>query len=213
MTNPFGNMSQRKAAIIVGVSFIIMFPLALFADLFILSNLVVPGDAATTISNIQADWLLFGLSFAIYLIILALDVVIALGLYTILKPANKSLSSLVAILRLLYTVIMGVSLLALALLLPNEYGIGKLIAYVFFISHIFILGYSVFKSSYIPRSLGVFLIIASFCYVVLLYGDFIFPQELYEALLMIAMLPATFAEISLGTWLLFKGGKIPEVKS
>ncbi len=56
------------------------------------------------------------------------------------------------------------------------------------------------------------MIIAAFCFIVLLYGDFILPKAWYEALTMIAMVPATFAEISLGIWLLFKGGKMPEVK-
>jgi len=99
------------------------------------------------------------------------------------------------------------------LLYPNEYSYGKLIAYVFFIPHIFVLGYLVFKSGYIPRSLGVFLIIASFCYIITLYGNYLLPTVVYEALYPIAMLPATFAEISLGIWLLLKSAKIPEMKN
>ena len=210
MINRITDMSPLKAARVTGFAFIIMFALALFADGFVLQRLVVPGDAAATANNIKANELLFGLGIASYLIILALDAVIALALYVILKPVNKSLSSLAAVLRLLYTAIMGISLFALVLLFPNEYGYGKLVAYVFFISHIFVLGYLVFKSGYIPRSLGVLLIIASFCYIILLYGDFILPKDWYEALSLIAMLPATFAEISLGIYLLLKGVKVPQ---
>jgi hypothetical protein len=184
-----------------------MFLLALFADGFVLQNLVVPGDAATTADNIKTDELLFGLGIASYIIILVIDVVIALALYVILKSVNKNLSELAAVLRLIYTGIMGISLFALVLLFSNEYVNGKLIAYVFFILHIFVLGYLVFKSSYIPKALGAFLIIASFCYIILLYGEYIFSKELFEALFMIAILPATFAELSLGIWLLFRGGK------
>ncbi len=213
MKNLIANLSIRKAAIIVGIGFIIMWILALFADGFVLQSLVVPGDAAATTDNIKGDMLLFGLGIAGYMIILALDVVIALALYVILKPVNKSLSSFTAILRLLYTAIMGISLFALVLLFINEYSYGQLIAYIFFIPHIFVLGYLVFKSGYIPRSLGVFLIIASFSYIIVLYGDFILPKELFDALVMIAMVPATFAELSLGIWLLFKGGKIPKMKN
>jgi len=212
MINRITDMSPLKAARVTGFAFIIMFALALFADGFVLQRLVVPENAATTANNIKANELLFGLGIASYLIILALDAVIALALYVILKPVNKSLSSLAAVLRLLYTAIMGISLFALVLLFSNEYSYGKLIAYIFFISHIFVLGYLVFKSGYIPRSLGVLLIIASFCYLILLYGDFILPKNWYEALSLIAMLPATFAEISLGIWLLFKRAKIPEMK-
>ena len=189
-----------------------MFLLALFADGFVLQNLVVPGDATTTTDNIKADELLFGLGIAGYIIILVLDVIIALTLYVILKPVNKSLSSFAAILRLLYTAIMGISLFALVLLFSNEYNSGKLIAYVFFISHVFLLGYLVFKSKYIPKALGIFLIIASFCYIMLLYGEYIFSKELFDIFVMLAMLPATFAELALGIWLLLKSGKLPEMK-
>jgi hypothetical protein len=213
MKNLFADLSIRKASIFVGIGFIIMFLLALFADGFVLQSLVVLGDATTTADNIKANELLFGLGIASYIIILALDVVIALALYVILKSVNKNLSKLAAVLRLLYTGIMGISLFALVLLFSNEYFYGKLIAYVFFILHVFVLGYLVFKSSYIPKSLGAFLIIASFCYIILLYGEYIFSKELFDVLVLIVMIPATFAELSLGIWLLFRGGKTSEMKN
>lgn len=213
MKNPIAELSIRKAAIIVGIGFIIMFLCALFADLFVLQSLVVPGDAATTVNNIKANEELFCSGIGIYLIILMFDVVVALGLYVILKPVNKNLALLSSGLRLLYTSIIGISLFALVLLFPNEYSYGKLIAYIFFISHIFVLGYLVFKSNYIPRGLGVFLMIASFCYIILLYGDYILPKEWFEVLVLISMLPATFAELSLGIWLLLRGGKTPKMKN
>ena len=212
MKNLIVDLSIRKASIIVGIGFIIMFLLALFADVFVLENLVVPGDAVTTADNIQADELLFSLGIVGYIIILALDVIIALALYAILKSVNKNLSKLAAVLRLIYTGIMGISLFALVLLFSNEYSYGKLIAYVFFISHVFVLGYLVFKCSYITKALGAFLIIASFCYIILLYGEYIFSKELFEALFMIAIIPATFAELSLGIWLLIRGGKTSKMK-
>ena len=212
MKNLIADLSQRKASIIVGVAFLIMFPLAIFFNFYVIESLIVSGDAAATANNIKADELQFGLGIASYLIVLALDVVVALALYVILKPVNKNHALLATVLRLVYTAIMGISLFALVLLFINEYSNGQLIAYIFFISHLFILGLLVFKSGYIPRSLGIFLIIASFCYIITLYGDFILPKEWYEILFMIAIVPATFAELSLGIWLLFKGGKIPKIK-
>jgi hypothetical protein len=213
MKNLIADLSIRKAAIIVGIGFIIMFLLAIFADGFVLQNLVVPDDAAATTDNIKADELLFGLGIVGYIIILALDVIIALALYVIFKPVNKNLSSFAAILRLLYTAILGISLFALVLLFSNEYIYGKLIAYIFFILHIFILGYLAYKSDHIHKILGVFIMIASICYIILIYGDYIFPKELFDVLFMIAIIPATFAELSLGIWLLIKRGKIPETKN
>ena len=213
MKNLIADLSRRKASIIVGVAFLIMFPLAIFFNFFVIESLIVPGDATATANNIKADELQFGLGIASYLIVLALDVVVALALYVILKPVNKNHALLATVLRLVYTAIMGISLFALVLLFINEYSNGQLIAFVFFILHIFVLGYLVFKSGYIPRSLGVFLLIAFFCYIITIYGNYLLPKEWYEALFMIAILPATFAELSLGVWLLFKGGKIPKMKN
>ena len=205
------DMSMRKAARIVGIALLLMFPLAVFAEFFVLSNIIVPGDAVATANNVRADESRFGLGIASYVVVIVLDVVVALTLYVLLRPVNKGLSSLAAGLRLLYSVIMGISLFALALLFSIEFSYGQLFVYVFFIAHVFVLGYLVFKSGYIPRILGVLLMVASFCYVILLYGEYFLPMNLYEVLVMVAMLPATFAEISLGVWLLLRRGRLPEM--
>jgi len=214
MTNFFADISLRKAAIFAGFGLILMFPLGIFG-MSLYQNLIVPGDAATTVNNIMANLLQFRMGIASWLIVLILDVVVALGLYVVLKPANKNLALLQMWLRLIYTAIAGISLLALVLLFINAYSYGQLIAYIFFISHLFVLGYLVFKSGYIPRIIGILLIIASFCYVILLYGDFLLTQNWPEAVILIAMPLAIIGELSIGIWLLWKGARneIPEMKS
>ena len=207
MTNSIANMSPRKAAIIVGVAIIAMFFLAIAVDNFILSNFIGPGDTATLASNIEASQMRFGLGVAGYLIILMLDAAIALALYVILKPVSKILASLTSFFRLLYTAIMVISVLAVVVQLISVYSYGtiKLIGYMFFTAHIFFLGYTVLKSDYIPKSLGILLIIAFFSYIVLLYGKFLIPEQL----LPIFVVPAAIAELLLGIWLLWKRDKLP----
>lgn len=210
MTNLIPDMSSRKAAIVVGVSIIAMFILAIIVDEFVLANFIGPGDTETLASDIKANEMRFGFAVAGYLIILMLDVAIALALYVILKPANEKLASLTALLRLLYAAILIISVLAFVFQFIDVYGYGsaKLIGYLFFTAHIFVLGYSVFKSGYIAKGLGVLLLIAFFCYIVLLYGKSLVP----EALLIIFVVPAAIAELALGIWLLFKRAKIPEIR-
>ena len=208
-TNRITDISQRKAARMVGFGLVIIFILAPFAEFVVLSNLIVPGDAPATIKNIMANKLLFRSGMGSYIIIIMLDAVVALGLYVVLKPVNKSLSLISAVLRLIYTAIMGISLIALMLLYPNEFSYGQLISYIFFIAHIFIFGYLVFKSGYIPKILGILLMISSFCYIILLYGKFFLPKEWMEILFMIVFVPPFISEISLGVWLLFKAAKLP----
>lgn len=211
MTKGIANISPRKAALVVGVALIAMFILAIVVDDFVLSNFIGPGDSAALASDIKANEMRFGIAVAGYLIILMLDLAIALALYVILKPINKILASLITVLRLLYTAILVVGVLALVFQSINVYSYGtiKLIGYAFFTAHIFVLGYSVVKSGYIPKGLGILLILASFCYIVLLYGKFLVP----EALLIIFVVPAAIAELSLGIWFLWKRATLPEMKS
>ena len=211
MKNCIVNMSSHKAAIIVGVAIIAMFFLAIVVDNFVLANFIGPGDTSALAKNIEADQMRFGLGVAGYLIILMLDVAIALALYVILMPVSKTLASLTAIFRMLYTTIMVISVLALVVHLIDVYSYGtiKLIGYIFFTAHIFFLGYTALKSGYIPKGLGVLLIIAFFCYIILLYGKSLVPEEL----LPIFVVPAAIAELALGIWFLWKRAKIPIMES
>ena len=211
MVNRFADISPRKAAIIVGVSIIAMFILAIVVDNFILSNFIGPGDTASLASDMAAHQTRFGFAVAGYLIILMLDLAIALALYVILMPVSKILASLTAVLRLLYAIILIIAVLTLVFEFINVYSYGtvKRIGYIFFTMHIFFLGYTALKSSYIPKGLGALLIIAFFAYAVLLYGKSLVP----EGVLPIFVVPAAIAELLLGIWLLVKRKKLPEMKS
>ena len=207
MAKVMSNSSQRKASIVFGVAIVAMFILAIVVDNFILGNFIGPGDVAELASDIEADQTRFGFAVAGYLLILLLDLTIALAVYVILKPVGKILASLTAVFRLLYTAIMVISVLSLTFQFIDvqSYGNVKLIGYIFFTAHIFVLGYSVLKSRYLPKGLGILLIIAFFCYIILLYGKSIVPEQL----LPVIVVPAALAELLLGIWLLVKGGKVP----
>ncbi len=209
-TSRIANMSPRKAAIVVGIAFIISVFIVFIVDDLLLANFIVPGDTATLARDIEAIGSLFGFAVVGYLLVLALDSIIGLALYVVLKPANKKLASLTAALRLLYAGTVGIGLFALTFKIINVYGYAsiKLVGYIFFALHIFILGYLVLKSGYIPKSLGILLIFASFTYIVF-FVDFNLPETL-QVIIMLTML---VAELSLSIWLLFKRNKIPEMKS
>lgn len=206
--NRIADISHRNASRFVGIGLITMFFLSIVGILFTLQNIIIPGDATTTVNNIRANQLQFYIGIVIYFIILTLDVIVAVALFVILKPVNRNLASLVIVLRLSYTTIMVFSIVSLALLFIDIYSNGVLLAYLFFTPHIFVLGYAVFKSGYIPKSLGGLLVIASICYLILNFGQFFIPNEWYDPLYMLAMIPATFAEISLGIWLLLKANLV-----
>jgi hypothetical protein len=208
--NRITNISHRNASRIVGFGLITMFILSIIGILFTLQNIIVPEDVAATVNNINANQMQFYTGIVIYFIILTLDAIVAVTLYIVLKPVNKNLALLVTVLRLLYTSTMIFSICSLALLFIEVYSNGLLVAYSFFIPHILVLGYAIIKSGYIPKGLGAFLVVASVCYLILNFGQFFIPNELYDLLYVISMLPATFAEISLGIWLVLRASLVEE---
>lgn len=191
----------------VGIAFITSIIIVTIVDDFLLANFVIPGDTEVLASDIEANERLFGFAIVGYLIVLVLDSIIGLALYVVLKPANKNLASLTAVLRLLYafTLIIGLFALAIQFIDVYDYASLKLVGYIFFALHILVLGYSVFKSGYIPKSLGVLLVIASFTYIVF-FVDF----HLSEILEVIIMSTMAVAELALSIWLIVKRKRLPE---
>jgi hypothetical protein len=159
------------------------------------------------------------------------DVLVALALYVVFKGTNKTLALLATFLRLAHASIVAVNLLntyvpllllgnagyltvfdtdqlyALVLLLLNAHSFGYVIGLVFFGAHCLILGYLVVRSGYVPRILGILLIVAATGYFVDSFGRTLLANYAdYETIFMLAVfVPAFVAEVSFCLWLLVKG--------
>ena len=193
---------------VVGIAFITSIFIVTIVDDFLLANFVVPGDTEALVRDIEAIGRRFGFAVVGYLLVLVLDAIIGLALYVVLKPANKFLAALTAVLRLLYAFTLIIALLALWFQIIDVYNYAsiKLLGYLFFALHIFVLGYSVFKSAYIPKSLGILLVMASLTYIV-----FFIEFNLPEILGVIIMLTMAIAELTLSIWLMLKRNRLPEI--
>jgi hypothetical protein len=236
MTDRKEDLSLRQAAKIAGFGLLFMTLPAIFTNFFVLQGLVVPGDAAQTATNIMANTLVFHLGIGCFVIVIILDVLVAWGLYIFLKPANRSVSLLAAWFRLLYAAVFAFALLSLvaplrllsgadyltvigtdqlyaqALLSLNAFTDGWAIGYAcFFGLHLFFLGYLVLKSDYIPKVLGVLLIISSMTYLIDSTALLVYPNyQDYQAITsMVVFLPAFIGEFTFMLWLLLRGGKAP----
>ena len=73
---------------------------------------------------------------------------------------------------------------------------------LFFALHLAVLGYLVYKSGYIPRVLGIVLLVASLAYFAQDWGTILFPQYA-EALAVVGFL--SIIELAFPVWLLIKG--------
>lgn len=98
----------------------------------------------------------------------------------------------------------GVVALLMQIIDVYGYATIKVIGYVFFALHIFVLGLSVFVSRYIPKFLGALLVIASFSYAI-----FFIDIRLPDPIPVLAMLTMAIAEIALCFWLILKRNSLP----
>lgn len=230
-TNKSIDISLSNSAIIAGIALLLMAIIVPIANFAILQGLIVPGDAAKTVSNIVASDGLFRIGICLFLIVAILDIVVAWALYIFLKPVNRSLSLLTALFRIVYATILGFVLIYLVNVLQllsgkdylasfetnqlhaqvmlslNTFTLGWDIGLIIFGFHLLLLGYLLFKAGYMKKILGIFIILASLGYLFDGFGKLLSSN--YN--LQIAMF--TFiGEVILIFWLLIKGRKIKEAE-
>lgn len=222
-----------------GIGYLLIIVSGIFAEFFVRSSLIVPGDPAATANNILSSELLFRSGLASEFLMLTADVAVALALYIVFKGVSESLALLAAFFRLTHASIVGANLLniyvpllllkdsgyltalgenqrqALALLLLQAHGYGYAIGLVFFGVYCLILGYLVLESRYVPRILGVLLLVAGLGYLIDSFGRTLLANYAdFEALFgMVVLLPAFLAEVSFSLWLVVKGvdvGRLPQ---
>ncbi len=236
--NQSSDVPQNQAALIAGRGLLIMAIIAFFANLFVIQGLVIPEDATKTLSNIMENQMLFRLGITGFVVVLICDVVVAWALYVFLKTVNQNLSLLAAIFRLVYTTIFATALFnlsnALQLLNGTEYikvftteqlqaqvmmslesfQYAWQIGLIFFGVHLLVLGYVVMKSSYVPKVLGILLLVAGFAYTLDGFAHFLLSNYAnYKNLFLLLVAPsAIIGELSLCFWLLIKGGKVQQAR-
>jgi hypothetical protein len=226
-------LSQRQVARVAGILYLIIIIAGIWAFFFVRSNLIVPGDAMATANKVLASEGLFRASIAADLVMIMSDVALAVAFYVLLKPVSRSLSLLAAFFRLAQAANLGINALNLffglqllhgagdvaafsvdqlhdlALFFFNAHGVGYTISLVFFGFSILILGYLIFKSGYLPRILGILLIIASLGYLLDGFANVLLINYADYADILGAVVfgPALIAELTVALWLLIKGVK------
>lgn len=229
MTRSAAGLTPRACARICGFLYLYVFVAGSFAELFVRSKLVVSGNAGATAANIMANQLLFRLGFSGELLHLACDVAIAVILYGLLRPVDRNIALLAALMRLACDLILAVTSLthfavlhllggadylqvfqprqlhSLALLAMRLHGDGYAISLEFFGFACLALGYLIFRSGYLPKAIGVLLAVAGACYLVNSFAHFLFPAAgaaLFNAGILV---PCFVAELALALWLVVKG--------
>jgi len=199
--------------------------------LYVPGKLIVRGNAVATASNILTHEMLFRLCIVSELLSSVIFICLSLALYRLLSGVNKTWAGAMAALVLVsaavgflnvlnyvaaLTLIHGADFLgafetpqryALGMLFLRLHGQGELMNEIFWGLWLFPFGLLVFRSGFLPRFLGVWLMLACFVWVALSLTALLFPPY-YEAAFKMAQ-PVLFAELAIMLWLLIKGAKVP----
>ncbi len=226
--------SLKKTARFAGLLYLIWIITGLFGLIYVPSKIMVKGDTVATANNILAHEFLYRTSIVNDLISSTIWVVMVLVLYRMFKQVNERQAKLLVGLVFVQIpvvfimdafnltslmILKGEILktfelsqrqdLAMLFLKINDY--GTLTLEMFWGLWLFPLAILVYRSRFLPRFLGVWLIITGFAYVVLSFTSIMLPQ--YKDMVYNISLPAYFGELALMLWLLIMGAKVQTVKS
>jgi hypothetical protein len=191
--------SIKTTARIAGFLYLIQIPLGVFGILYVPKVLLVTGNMDATASNILANEFLFSLSIVSAILVALVTIATALYIYKVLRPVNENYARWILLFALIAAPISMVNELnniAVLLLLKNhEYATiftpgqlhnlvsvfldlhkyGHKIAGIFFGLWLLPMGYLIIKSTYIPKVIGIFLIITCLGYLIDFTTFFLYP--------------------------------------
>ncbi len=198
--------------------------------IYIPSKLFVTGNAAATASNIAAHQTLFRLGILSDLFTAVMAIFLTLALYRLFKGVDQFLATMIVVLGALMvtpiyflnTINDAAALLlargtdflsvfdkpqreALAMLFLRLHGHGIVVNEVFWGLWLLPFGLLVYKSRFLPRFLGVWLVLNCFAYLAQSVTGILWPQ--YEATVSNYSFPVMFGELAIMLWLIIMGAR------
>jgi uncharacterized protein DUF4386 len=223
-------MTLSKNARVAGLLYLLVSLFGIVRLIYVPNTLLVYGNATATANNIAEHELLFRCGIVSYLLCGALWIFVTLALYRLFKGVDQALAVLMVILGgLVVAPIFVVNTVNDAAALLFVRGGGYLSVFdkpqrdafarlfldlhhqldlaneIFWGLWLIPFGLLVYKSRFLPRILGVWLIIACFAYLALSFTGLLFPD--YEDQVAKITEPLLLAEVAIMLWLLIMGAK------
>lgn len=219
---------QNSTARVAGLLYLVCIVTGIFSLIYVPSQIGAHGDASATVNNIVAFELLFRWGIVVGAISYVAFLLLPLVLYKLLSPVNQDVAALMVAFAMIFVPIdlaaLANQLDILSLLDGSKYQqafapdqlharvMSLLDAYrnKIFVSEIFWglwllpFGYLVFKSGFLPKVLGILLMLGCFSYLVTFFGQTLFPR--YD-IPRFVMWPASFGEIGICLWLVVIGAR------
>ena len=225
-------ISYKNPARVAGLLYLFVLILPILVGVSRLS--LITDDPATTANNIVASEWLFRIGVVSDIGHVMCLLLLAWVLYGLFKSVNKNVALLFLLCISISVAIQCINMInyfvALHVLSGAEYLTvfeedqlhalamfylvdmqthGIFIAQIFFGFWLLPLGYLVYKSGYLPRILGILLMIGCFGYLIHVFQYFLLPS--YEVISYPGLAVATISEVSFLGWLLLKGVKMPSM--
>lgn len=228
-------VSRRRTARAAGLWYLLLAVFAPVGVLIVPAKLIVPGNASASLSNIAGSEFLFRFGIVANVVCQVAFVFLVLALYRLFEDVDLKLARLMVALVLVSVPIAFVNLLnplavlvllqggtsfaralppgqvgALAMLFLSLQSHGVALVEVFWGLWLLPLGLLVFKSRFIPRTIGVLLVIACAMYVAHSLAWLLFPGIAASVNSVAAFFEAG-GELSMVLYLLIKGTSEPRV--
>ena len=221
---------KKKAGRIAGAIYASMVFVGPFTLIYVPNKLIVRGDATTTAANVLNHQSMFGLWIMGDVWMSVIFICLGVALYNLLSGISKPwallmlsfilVSAAVGFLNTLNSIagdllFRGMDFLsvidktqrdAVGMLFMRLHTKGTLINELFWGLWLFPFGLLVYRSGFLPRWIGVWLIMNCFGYIVLSPVGLFFPAY-YGTAFKLAQ-PLLFGELAIMLWLLIKGAKV-----
>jgi hypothetical protein len=220
--------SPQAYARLAGAIYLLVILFGGFAEGFVMSTLVAPGDIAATARNISASPDLWRLSVAGDLIVPLIAIVQLWIEYLLLRPVGKNAALLFVLFNAASLAVEAVSKVFLLMVAPALRGAGYAtvadprqlyalagfalsahdiafnVALIPFGCACLVSGYLIFRSGYLPKIIGLLMQLAGASYLVATFSN-LFAPALADKITPAILLPALIGESSLCLWLLVRG--------
>lgn len=221
-------LPPRGLARLGGALYLIIIVLGLFGEMGVRGRIIVSGDAVATAANLGAMESFWRVGIAGEILLLMCATALTAIFYVLLSPVSRTLALAATCFNVVSIAIEAVSALrlietlfplakagylaaftpeqrdALAYMAIRSHGLGFGVALLFFGCVCPLLGVLIFRSGFLPRAVGVLMMIAGASY--LLDGfALILAPSFADALFPWILLPAFVGESSFCLWLLIKG--------
>lgn len=219
-------IERKKTARLAGLLFFLWIVTGFYGMFFVSPKIFVSGDTVASAQNILKYEFLFRTNIFFGLVTNTIWVLLVWVFYQLFRPVNERYAkllvasvvvqvpvafiqaglSIAAVTALKGQILNSFELvqrqdIAMAFLKINDYCVSALV--LFYGLWLFPLAILIYQSVFIPRFLGIWLIINGVVYVLLSFANIILPE--YKDVVFTVGIPAMFGELVLMLWLLIKG--------